>query len=494
MSLKRTTKPWFTQDLEQAMFATLALGLDPWFMGAAPAEMNRYFWPGPPNGELAVLSSCSGVPVTQWAYEACLELFSRIAESRTPRRASDLLLRFREGISAGIRDVLNVPPEAKMVLTQSPAEAYRLAALLLWFEADCKPMTAILPVSGEAVNLLPLAVQGRVADGEPRCGDAAIHEGVDVVQVALRQSDGRLRHDVQLLEAFHLEAERAVSQPVVYGTLGDGTGAVAPLSCPPQARLVLDATQMRLRPERVGDHLRRGWPVVISGSGFLGAPGATGAFVLPPGRFGDDEMRRAIAAGGFDFRDGWDPETGPLPYSGCVLRWLPAMDHLRGMEALGEKAEVRIAQMTYQITSFLQEFPDDIAVLDGRTEHHVAICGRDSGIVSFAIRDPDRPQRWLTMPDLIALYHDLAGAGVLLGHPVMAGGRAALRIAVSAEDVQYGDIGLSLARLADALTRTTGVRPLVRRRRGSEPGGVPRPGAFGASWATCRSHGPHPYC
>ena len=109
-----------------------------------------------------------------------------------------------------------------MVLTQSPAEAYRLAALLLWFEADCKPMTAILPVSGEAVNLLPLAVQGRVADGEPRCGDAAIHEGVDVVQVALRQSDGRLRHDVQLLEAFHLEAERAVSQPVVYGTLGDG--------------------------------------------------------------------------------------------------------------------------------------------------------------------------------------------------------------------------------------------------------------------------------
>ena len=64
------------------------------------------------------------------------------------------------------------------------------------------------------------------------------------MQVALRQSDGRPRHDVQLLEAFHLEAERAASQPVVYGSLDDGTGAVAPLSCPPQARLVLDAAQM----------------------------------------------------------------------------------------------------------------------------------------------------------------------------------------------------------------------------------------------------------
>lgn len=164
MSLKRTTKPWFTQDVEQAMFATLALGLDPWFMGAAPAGLNKYFWPGRPSGDLALLSSCSGVPVTQWAYEACLEIFSRIAESRTSRGASDLFLRFREGIAAGIRDVLNVPLDAKMILTQSPAEAYRLAALLLWFEADCKPMTAILPVSGEAVNLLPLAVQGRILD------------------------------------------------------------------------------------------------------------------------------------------------------------------------------------------------------------------------------------------------------------------------------------------------------------------------------------------
>ena len=177
-----------------------------------------------------------------------------------------------------------------------------------------------------------------------------------------------------------------------------------------------------------------------------------------------------------------------------MLRWLPALDNLRGMYALGKKAEVRITRMTYEIMNVLEEFPN-IAVLDGRAENHVAICGRDSGIVSFAIRDPDRPQRWLTMPDLITLYHELAGAGVLLGHPAIAGGRAALRIAVSAEDVQHGDIDPSLARLADALTRTTGACPLVRRRRGGpEPGRQQAPGAGDAKGPTCRGSGPHLYC
>lgn len=101
-------------------------------------------------------------------------------------------------------------------------------------------------------------------------------------------------------------------------------------------------------------------------------------------------------------------------------------------------------------------------------------------------------QPWFTMPDLIALYHDLAGAGVLLGHPVMAGGRAALRIAISAEDVQRGDIGPALARFNDALTRANGLRPLVRRQPGPQAGdGSP---AAGARTQPCRRPGSHHYC
>jgi hypothetical protein len=45
MSLRRRREPWFTPDLKQAMFATPALGLDPWFMDAAAAGLNNYFPP-----------------------------------------------------------------------------------------------------------------------------------------------------------------------------------------------------------------------------------------------------------------------------------------------------------------------------------------------------------------------------------------------------------------------------------------------------------------
>lgn len=147
--------------------------------------------------------------------------------------------------------------------------------------------------------------------------------------------------------------------------------------------------------------------------------------------------------------------------------------------------------MTFAIATFLEEFLD-IEVLPGRTERHVAICGRESGIVTFSIRDPARRGHWLAMPDLVALYHDLAAAGVLLGHPVMAGGRAALRIAISAEDVQCGEIGPALARFNESLTRANGLRPLVRRQRGPQAADGSR--APGARTQPCRRPGSHHHC
>lgn len=493
MSSKRRKKPWFTHDAKQAMLATLALGLERWVEDAAPAGLNKYFWPGRPGGDHTILSSCSGVPLTPRAHQACLDMFSEIVGMSTPLRAHAFLRDLREWIVQGLRDVLNLPSETPIFLTQSVPEAYRLATLVLSFEAGSQPVTAILPASGMDPDLLPAAVRRCFLDGAEPGTQAAIKERVEVVQIPLRGADGHLLPDIQLLEAFHREAERAASEPFVYGALGDGTGTVAPLCCPPPARMVLDASQMRLRPERIADHLGRGWPLVISGSGFLGSPGATGALVLSAGRFPQHMIARLMSAQGFYFADGWDPDMGPLPHSGCLLRWLPALHNLRDMTALGTKAEVRIARMTCALTSFLAEFPD-IEVLPGRTYQHVAICGRDSGIVTFAVRDSARPGQWLAMPELIALYHDLAGAGVLLGHPIMAGGRAALRVAVSAEDVLRGEIEAGLARLGDALTRADGLRQFVRRRRGPPAGHGPRSVAPGAAAKLSRRAGSQLYC
>jgi hypothetical protein len=54
------------------------------------------------------------------------------------------------------------------------------------------------------------------------------------------------------------------------------------------------------------------------------------------------------------------------------------------------------------------------------------------------------------MPELIALYHRIADAGALIGHPVAVGNRAALRLAIGAEDVLRGDIVESLTLLETA--------------------------------------------
>ena len=207
------------------------------------------------------------MPITQWAQQGCLEVLSDIAGPGTLGRASAALRTLREGIVQGIRDALTV----------SCRYADHPHAI------GCRCLSA-----GSAAPVVRGGLQAD--DGDP----AGLRRGLGFIGEVGAKSDGRMRPDIQVLEAFHRETERAASQPVVYGTLGDGTGAVAPWSCPPAAQLVLDAAQMRLRPERAGDHIRRGWPVVLSGSGFLGSPGATGALALPAGRFPEDMICQTL--------------------------------------------------------------------------------------------------------------------------------------------------------------------------------------------------------
>ncbi len=110
------------------------------------------------------------------------------------------------------------------------------------------------------------------------------------------------------------------------------------------------------------------------------------------------------------------------------------------------------------MAAFLREFPA-FEVFEGRNPHQAAICGRDSGIVAFAVR---KGRHWMTMPDLIVLYRKLAEQSVLLGHPIGVGNRAALRLSIAAGDVEVGSVERKLARLADVHRRqgSAGVRML----------------------------------
>lgn len=76
--------------------------------------------------------------------------------------------------------------------------------------------------------------------------------------------------------------------------------------------------------------------------------------------------------------------------------------------------------MTMELTHFLGRFPD-FHLFPRRDVHEVATCGRQAGMVAFAVRDPKQPNRRLLMPDLIASYHRIADAGALIRIPVTLG-------------------------------------------------------------------------
>jgi hypothetical protein len=214
---------------------------------------------------------------------------------------------------------------------------------------------------------------------------------------------------------------------------------------------------MRLRPDRIGLHVQCGMPVVIAGSTFLGGPAESAALLVPDNRFPAAVLREARAHWRGDIRPDWDIRLGPNRALRSLLRWRPALETLRHIVPLGSRADMIVARMTMEITAFLGRY-QAFHVFEGRDVHQVATCGRDAGMATFAVRDQARPDRWLPMPELIALYHHLAGAGVLIGPPVAVGCRGALRLAIGAEDVLRGDILEILEHLEEAL-KGLGFRP-----------------------------------
>ena len=145
-----------------------------------------------------------------------------------------------------------------------------------------------------------------------------------------------------------------------------------------------------------------------------------------------------------------------------MLRWMPGLHAMEHIANLGPKADIRMAQLTMELKDFLAEFPD-FETFESRHSDHVAFCGRDLGIVPFAVRRGKRG--WMSMPELIGLYDALAAQNVLLGLPITIGNRAALRLSLGAGDIVAGSITPKLARLAGAL-KTAGFRR--RRRVGAE--------------------------
>ncbi|MCB8882906.1 hypothetical protein ACELLULO517_21850 [Acidisoma cellulosilytica] len=471
----RTSRPWFDCDREAALMAMLSAGV------AAPAKgepqgLLRHFIPRRVrNDEFALFSSCSAMPLLDWAYETCEAPYHYVINGQDRGDVKNLLVELKRLFHEKLLKAISAPPGTKMLVASSPADAFRIAAMLFTLACDGEPMRWLAPSFGELGSDVPAGMRGHVVRPGEDHGDALLADNIEVVEISLRQARGEFIDDADIAETYRRHQRASGGRSIGLLTFGDATGAAGPLAM--QADMI-DATQMRVRASRIADFLKLGYPTVISGSTFLGGPLPSGALLVPPNTFGETVMNQAAELLAEDTGLNWKSGLGFSRGFGNMLRWMPGLHALEQFVDLGPKADIRMAQMTMELKDFLAEFPD-FEGFESRHIHHVAFCGRDSGIVPFAVRRGKRG--WMSMPELIGLYDTLAAQNVLLGLPITIGNRAALRLSLAAGDISVGSIAHKLGRLADAL-ETVGFHR--RRRVSSESGSL-----LHAARATCRPDG-----
>ncbi len=397
---------------------------------------NKYLCPPRPSEALACFASCTASPIGRAGFERAALTYQDIVGASSARGRAARLARYRRDIATRLLRYYHASGIAEAILAPSGTDALMTATLLIASERPGEPITSILPCVAETGSGVPLAATGRQFDG-PGAGLALSEAAIVTAEIRLRDPAGRPRPADELQDAYALAVATAAAagrRPLIYLTHGTKTGLIAPAVPPDGADVIVDACQARIAPETVLFYLQRGWPVVVTGSKFMGGPAFSGAVLLP--------IARPCAQASLGSR-------GAGATLGSVLRWTAAIDVMDAFEARADEMAplLRFAEAT--IARGLAALPhvERIAGAEARGEDWADL----PSIFTFAVRDPGHPAWLLSAPELRALYQRLARHGVLLGQPVDLGGFGGLRIAIGARDVTEDADDARFTRLFDAL-------------------------------------------
>ena len=411
--------------------------------------LNKYLCPPRPAPEIACLSSCTASPISLSGYAAAQACYRDVIAAPSRSLATERLGFWRTRIEIGLLAYVGAEAIAEAMLVPSGTDAVLLTMTMLALEEARRPITAVLPSKCETGRGIPMAATCRRFDGSASFNEPVVEGAAGAVEVSLRAADGEPYPDDVLCEAFATAARAASGRPVVYLTHCTKTGLVAPLQVPPGIDVVVDAAQFRIAPDAVRSYLGRGWPVIVTGSKFLGGPAFSGAVLLPRGRFRDvrelAQLRCASVA-----PDAAGASSNEVRGLGPVLRWMAALDGLSALQAAGPVVADAIHRLASDARSALAGIYG-VTCLQADASESALSWGWPTGIVTFAVRDHGDPSRWLTEGELRPLHSRLARHGVLVGQPVNLGPHGALRVAISARDVVAGTIRPALERLAEEL-------------------------------------------
>ena len=264
---------------ETAFLAALTGGGDSRLAIDPATGTNRYFVPPQPDEAGVCFSSCTASPISPAGYRRARRCYVDLVGARSSSDAAKHVAEWTSEVEVRLAAYLGATGLASIVLLPSGTDGLLLCAILLSLEAGGRPMTAILPAAAETGTGVPRAAVRQAFDD--LCGGGGLPEAVEV---ALRTPEGAVRAEDAVGNDFAAAAKSSTGRPVAYLTYGSKTGLVAPLRAPSGAEVVVDACQLRLAPSVVQACLRQGWPVVVTGSKYLGGPPFSGAVLLPHGR------------------------------------------------------------------------------------------------------------------------------------------------------------------------------------------------------------------
>ncbi|MFO1046627.1 MAG: hypothetical protein U1E52_01805 [Geminicoccaceae bacterium] len=322
----------------------------------AATGMNRYGTVPRPRPEAIQFSSSTASSISDYAFRLCADLQGRLLRRAEAHgaEAAEPHLRLADAVRREIARLLGLDAgSGDIVLTASGTDT-ELLAVALALAADDRPLANILIAPEETGRGVVLAGQGRYF-GEQTSLGLPVHKGealwpqrrFAIRTVPIRDEAGGIR-PVSRISAEtrgHVEAALAAGERVLlHLVLGSKTGISAPplelveelrALDPGRVDVVVDACQLRVSPTLLGDLVRRGWMLQISGSKFLTGPAFSGALLLPPAmRDRVDALASLLRqAPGISVPADWPPawreqlELVPVGDAsmGALFRWVAAL-------------------------------------------------------------------------------------------------------------------------------------------------------------------------
>lgn len=429
---------WCTPLNEALFIAALTEGGDSRLLIGSTTGMNKYLVPPTPVLGQVCFSSCTASPVSNEGYRLAMRCYFDMETAQTSDDRAERRAAWQAKVNDKLSRYLDVDGLADILLLPSGTDGLLLCSILLSLESSGKPVTAIVPEASETGTGVPRAAMRQPFDGPILTGQLA-----KAVTIPLRTPDGDVRPDDAINEDFALAARKSPGRPVIYMTYGTKTGLVAPLAVPPGIDVVVDACQLRLSPSVIKVCLRKGWPVVVTGSKYLGGPPFSGAVLLPRDRF-VGIRERALAEWSQIVSAAGETQTS----EGTLLRWVAA---IAGLDIVRPLSTDLRNNRTNIATCALKRVPG-VMIVDGPTWPMTEAAAAPPEIITFAIAHPSEPSTLLTSSQLRTIHAAMADRGVLLGQPVDVGSFGALRLAFGLRNHQTDQLKTDLDSVTDLLS------------------------------------------